>query len=394
MKPTRVIHLSLLLLLFPVLARSAEEKLEVPAYRYGALGRLSEMQGKNTEALDYFNQSLALRPDSIIYSNRADLKKKLGDFPGAIADYDKAISLNSGIGLKPADLATLHFTRGLLKQQFGDLEGSIADYDKVIGLTADSALAYNNRGYAKITKGDHTGAIEDYAKAIALQPTVIKYRDNLANARRDQGDLAGAISEYDRIVGLEPELPIHYLLRGNLKQLKDDFDGAIADYNKVIALRPMSWGGYLQRGIARQAMGDLAAAFTDYDLAVSVTQNDVPFGWAYREIVWRQLHPGIPNAKLPQIVEKWPDGLPKFIGLYLSGTLAEADFLAKSGQGAAENVSGQQCVAFYFVGMSRLLAGDKAAAGKFLQQSVATKQAATSEFVLARAELGRLAKLP
>ncbi len=389
MKAANLLRVGLLVaLLLPVAPLRAAETAEETAYRYGALGRLNEMQGKNAEALDYFNQSLAFKPDAIIYSNRGNLKMKLRDFTGAIADYDKAIAQ------QPADIEIFYGNRGFIKHQLGDLAGAIADYDQVIARKPDAALYYNNRGYAKIAKGDLAGAITDYTKAMVLEPGEIKYRENLANAKRDTGDIAGAIAGYDKMIEMEPELPLHYFNRGNLKQLMADFAGAISDYNKVIELQPKSWGGYLQRGTARQAMGDLEAAFADYDKAVTVTQDHLAFGWAYREIVLRQLNRGTPNVELSGIMGRGQDSFPKNIGLYLSATLAESDFLTKAGQGDAGSVSGQQCVAFYFVGMTRLLAGDQAAARKYLEQSVATKRTDVSEFVLARAELVRLAKQP
>lgn len=416
MKPALIFTLALGLL---TAGLQAAETAASEAYRLGALARLADMDGKQSEALDYFNRSLALVPDAIIYGERATLKADMKDIKGAIADYDQAIALkprqkdlatlygnrgslkqqladyagaipdyDQAIALKPADLEILYGNRGLVKHQLGDLDGAIADYDQVIRLNPDEALAYNNRGYAKITKGDLAGAIADYSKAIALESDVIKFRDNLVNVKRDIGDLLGAIAEYDKIVSLEPELPLHYFKRGNLKLLRSDYNGAISDYDKVIELRPKSWGGSLQRGTARQVMGDLEAAFADYDQAVSVTQDHVAFGWAYREIVLRQLHRGTPNAELTKIVSKGADGFPKNIGLFLSGTLSEAEFLA-----GAKTTSGQ-CIAFYFVGMSRLFLGDQATARKFLEQSVATKRLDVSEFVLARAELGRLAPQP
>ena len=168
----------LLVLLWPVQSFAAAETPEVTAYRYGALGRLNEMQGKNTEALDYFNQSLAIKPDPIIYSNRGDLKKKLGDIRGSIMDYDKAIAL------MPGNVVLLG-NRGLLRHQLGDLDGAIADYSQVISLNPNNAIIYNNRGYAKITKGDRAGAIADYTRAVELDPKTIKFRENLANAKRN-----------------------------------------------------------------------------------------------------------------------------------------------------------------------------------------------------------------
>lgn len=395
MKPVLFLPLGLLLLLGPVRARGEEEKPAVTAYRYGASARANELLGNDAEALDLFDKSLAIKPDPVIFCNRAELKKKLKDLPGAIADYDAAIALKPSdafAGMGPEDIYIPYGARGLLKHQLGDLDGAIADYSQVIRLKPTEALYYNNRGYALITKGDRAGAIADYSKAAALEPKTIKYRENLAGAKRAQGDLAGAIAEHDKIVALEPANPFRYYVRGDLKEYKGNFGGAIKDFSKCLELQPDVWGVYFQRGTARQAQGDLEGAFADYDKSVSGNPEHDDFAWAYREVALRLLKRGTPNEELAKIAAKGKAGFANDICLYLSGTMTEEDFIAKADQGSAEVMSGKRCVASYFVGMNRLAAGDKAAARKFLEQSVATKQADILEFVLARAELARLTK--
>jgi lipoprotein NlpI len=90
------------------------------------------------------------------------------------------------------------------------------------------------------------------------------------------------------------------------------------------------------------------------------------------------------------VVAKWKDGWPKTIGLYLSGALPEKDFLAQAAQGTAKTVSGQQCQADYYIGITRLLAGDTAAAKEFFEKCLATNVTNFFVFTFARAELARL----
>ncbi|MSU46005.1 MAG: tetratricopeptide repeat protein [Lacunisphaera sp.] len=340
MKATFVIGFTLAML---APALKAEETATSEAYRLGALARLAEMDGKQSEVLDYFNQSLAFVPDAIIYSNRGDLKNKLRDFSGAIADYDKAIAL------QPADIEIFYGNRGFYKHQMGDLAGAIADYDQVIARKPHAALYYNNRGYAKITKGDLAGAIADYSKALALEPDTIKFRDNLANAKRDSGDLAGAIAEYDKLVELEPKEPRFYYVRAYSRRLINDFAGAIDDYTKFYELFPDNWLGCFCRAILRHAKGELEAAATDYDLTLAVAKKeDYSYIWPYREIALRQLQRGTLFAELAKTVAQWKDSWSKTLGLYLLEAIPEAGLFAKAGQGPANLVPAQQCAAFYF----------------------------------------------
>jgi tetratricopeptide (TPR) repeat protein len=383
MKLTLVITLALGLLAPGLRATDTTE-----AYRLGALARLAEMDGKHSEALNYFNQSLALVPDAIIYGERATLKADMNDIKGAIADYDKAIALKPG----PEDLATLHGNRGSLKAQLEDYAGALADYDHVIALRPNEAVVYNNRGAIKAGRGDQAGAIADYTKAIALEPANQQFYVNRAGARMKHGDRAGAGADFDQTVALAPKEPDTYYARANFRRLTGDFDGAIKDYDKVIELRPDLWIGTFCRAVTRHAEGELEAAIKDYDLALSGAANDRAYIAPYREIALRQLHRGTPFAELAKTVAQWKEGWSKTVGLYLIEAIPEPVFFDQAGQGPANFVPAQKCAAFYYAGITRLLAGNPTAARGFFEQSIATERSECDEFILARAELARLPK--
>jgi tetratricopeptide (TPR) repeat protein len=80
--------------------------------------------------------------------------------------------------------------------------GALADYEKAISLKANDATAYNNRGFLKFNMGDLVRAIEDYDKAIALKPNYYKAYINraqccriLAGKEQDTGKKAELISK-------------------------------------------------------------------------------------------------------------------------------------------------------------------------------------------------------
>jgi|CXWL01.1.fsa_nt_gi tetratricopeptide (TPR) repeat protein len=388
MQPARSLCLGLLLFLLPVLAHAAEEKPEMTAYRYGALGRSSEMLGNNAEALDYFNKSLAIKPDPIIYSNRAKLKLKLKDSAGAIADYDQAIAL------KPDNVAEYFALRGGIKSQSGDFTGAVADFDQSIVLRPDRAVFYNNRAIARANTGDATGALADYDRAILLQPRDVRLLSNRAGARKANGDLAGALADYDLIVMLEPDDQAGYSVRADIRLLMDDLDSALADYNEICELLPEHPYGYYRRGVVHQALGHDQQAVTDYETVERLEQKPSSDLLLYREISLRKLHRGTSFADLARMVAGWPEGWDKTIGLYLIEALDEPAFLARAKNGNPAGVKGRECSANYFIGVTKLLAGDKAVARESLEQCLSTGLTALNEFTLAKAELARLTVQP
>jgi len=94
------------------------------------------------------------------YYNRGIKKYDRGDYYGAIADYTKAIEINS----RDADA---FFNRGLAKEDLKDYYGAIADYTKAIEISP-KADAYLNRSLLKEKIGDLYGACFDAKKAINL----------------------------------------------------------------------------------------------------------------------------------------------------------------------------------------------------------------------------------
>ena len=87
----------------------------------------------------------------------------------------------------------------------GDYEGAIADYDRAIEINPQHANAYNNRGIAKNKMGDYEGAIADYDRAIEINPQYTIAYNNRGNTKNDMGDYEGAIADYDRALNIDPK---------------------------------------------------------------------------------------------------------------------------------------------------------------------------------------------
>ena len=73
------------------------------------------------------------------YYNDGEDKRKLGDYVGAISDYDAAIRLN------PND-ADFYWSRGMANKGLKDYFAAIRDFDTVIRLKPDDFFAYSSRG--------------------------------------------------------------------------------------------------------------------------------------------------------------------------------------------------------------------------------------------------------
>ena len=87
-------------------------------------------------------------------------KAEAGSLEEALADFDKAIELDS-------DNAVLLFFRGNVKTSMWLLEEAILDFDHVISLEPTHAEAYFARGRAKAWSGKPAESLFDYDQSLA-----------------------------------------------------------------------------------------------------------------------------------------------------------------------------------------------------------------------------------
>jgi tetratricopeptide (TPR) repeat protein len=124
---------------------------------YAALGRVSEAMSDLNRAIEMNSQY----PNS--YFNRAELKYKQGDYPGAVSDYTIAIKLG------PADSAILNGRGHALyrMERFGE---ALRDYGEAIKADPENVAAIINRGDTYSDLGQYAEAAKDYRAAVRLAP--------------------------------------------------------------------------------------------------------------------------------------------------------------------------------------------------------------------------------
>ena len=200
------------------------------------------------------------------YYTWGNTKYDLGDYKGAIADYDSAIRL------KP-DHAKAYYNRGIAKGKLGQHLAAIADYDIAIRLNPDYATAYNNRGTAKGKLGQHFAAIADYDIAIRLNPDYAKAYYNRGNAKGKLGQHLAAIADFDSAIRLKPDLADAYNNRGVAKGDLGQHFAAIADHDSAIRLKPDHAKAYLNRGVAKALLNRTSEAKQDVRTALRLAKQ-------------------------------------------------------------------------------------------------------------------------
>jgi protein O-mannosyl-transferase len=132
---------------------------------------------------------------SSLYKNRGNAKNTLGDYQGAINDFNKAIKIN------PKD-SKFYYLRADVKASLKDMLGAVKDLNKAIEINPKYAEAIYSRGSAKYFLGDKEGAIEDYSKIIILNPKLTEAYNNRGMAKNYLGDNNGACLDWNKSASL------------------------------------------------------------------------------------------------------------------------------------------------------------------------------------------------
>ena len=130
---------------------------------YLSLGLKFHQQGDYEKAKEFYDQALTLDPQNArARGNRGLVKAASGDYPGAVADYNKVLEID------PQYNAKTYHNLGVAKAAQKDYLGALADYDEVLWLDPQNARAYNNHAAANLSLGRINEAREDLQQALAL----------------------------------------------------------------------------------------------------------------------------------------------------------------------------------------------------------------------------------
>lgn len=316
-----------------------------------AQGRLLQDRGDLEGAERHYTNAVDLGiPSAVPFHNRAVVRALQGNLQGALSDYSRAVELDP-------QYATAWRGRGFVRHRLGQ-DGAMSDLTRAIELDPGDARAYAYRGELKKARKDPAGALSDFARAVELEPGVgARYHDR-GHARADQGDLRGAVVDFTRAFELDPANVEPLYDRACRRDELRDWPHCIEDYERAAQLAPeLRDRARLRIFLVRVRMGHRDSAAKE--LAAYLEQRD----------------PGRDDA--------WSIDLLRFA----CGRLTEAALLQAAAPQATAADRGRRCEAYYYAGMLRLAAGDRAAAAAYFRTSVDSGATTKAEHSAAAAEL-------
>jgi tetratricopeptide (TPR) repeat protein len=395
-----------------------------PADTAALNGRGNARAGKGDYdgAINDFSDAVKIDPTlASAYDNRGRAKSAKNDLDGAIQDFTKAI------GIDPT-LASAFTDRGIARQAHGNFDGAVKDYTDAIALKPHSARTYLNRGLARISQNNLPEAIHDFDKTIELDPSITDawfQRGNVKSAQHDsngaiadftqtlaldpknalaycsrgvahedKGELADALKDYSKALELDPHIAIAYFRRALIEVRQGNPDGAIADTSQSLDLDPKNTQAYYYRGFAKLLRGNFDGAASDLRLFCDAAPHD-RFADNAHLYLWlvakQQAAHTDPDQDLSDALENgWNNTADDFTAktaAFLLGRVTETDYLTAANSADASVNATQNCQAYYFAGMKRLIMGDRGTANDYFQKCLATGKRDFCEYILAQAEL-------
>jgi tetratricopeptide (TPR) repeat protein len=361
------------------------------ARAYYEAGMRAQAEGNLGNAHLSFQQALRAFPNlPQIFVATGYVRRKAGDYYGAITAYDTALLL------APRDPGA---TTGRAEAKSGmeDYEGAIADFSAQIetGFPHHLERVYLRRGMMFALIGDKERAEADFRAAIKIAPDYQSPYIFLGSVLRRTDRWTEALAACNKAIELKPDDSRAYNARMWAYYELGQPDRAIADATRCLELIPDSGEYAIFRAVLHELLGNLELARADFERAAELadTAKDAEtWFYARSHLDLMQRSQGLPpSSDYLGDVLSWPDNWQKRLALHLSGRTTAATLLndARHAKRRIERVR-QECEAHYYAAIMALSAGDKAEALAGLRRCVALNEIEMVETNLAQMQLKRL----
>jgi tetratricopeptide (TPR) repeat protein len=188
---------------------------------------------------------------------------------GALADFDRAISLDAGNARVWAD-------RGDARRERGDYERAVEDYDVAIALDPDNPFTLIWRADTLRRLERYDLALADASHAIDLEPGSSEFLNVRAVVYCNMERYQEAIDDHDRAISLDPGATWYLAARALTYHNMGNYEKSLADYNRAIELSPAEAWMLVGRGELLQDMGRQAEARADFVRAIELEPSYAP----------------------------------------------------------------------------------------------------------------------
>jgi tetratricopeptide (TPR) repeat protein len=186
------------------------------------------------------------------YFLRGEIKMITREFEGALADTEMALKLAP----KVTGVEKVYSNRGAIFQFNGRDDEALADFEKAISINPNYAPPHNGRGVVLEKKGKPDEAILSFNRSIELNPQGAAAYIGRGDIRFQRSELDAALSDFSKVLELYPDDPATFIRRGFIYGLKGRWELCVADLRK---------GFSIEQAPNRNYRGILSVTFADLD---------------------------------------------------------------------------------------------------------------------------------
>jgi len=179
-----------------------------------------------------FEGNIQLNPVNLFLA-AANYKLGAKDYPGALADLDRVIKIDS-------ENEHAHWLLAMIKgQELGDFAGSLPEWDWLLQFKPDNLGYAIMRAWGRLHTGDYDGAIADYTNILKTHPDNVEAFLERGMAEEIKGESAMALADYDEVIKLKPDDSVYARLFRQLvlRQLSRPSE----NFGQVVATWKDSW---------------------------------------------------------------------------------------------------------------------------------------------------------
>lgn len=188
--------------------------------------QLNDTATANTD----LNEALKLSPKHLAAQMLlADLAAKTKSAAEAVAAYTNVVQAFPENPL-------VYNNRGMYLQSLGRTQEAIADFNKAISIDNKFVPAYINRGFAFLEQGDAVNAEAALTQALAVDPQQTGALSLRGTARLNQNKTMDALADYRKVVEMAPQSPMAHADLGFAQFFTRDFQGALISFKTALKM--------------------------------------------------------------------------------------------------------------------------------------------------------------
>ncbi len=206
-------------------------------------------------------EAIAKNPtDDVMIAERAEIKRQLKDYEGALKDADEALKL------KPEEPAYFN-ARAMVRGDMGDSKGAIEDFDGALRLKPGDPTILYNRGCARLLLEDRTAAVDDFSAVLNVDSHHYNSKRMRGATYCAAGNFKAGLADLQECVKQQPNNPVGYNSLAIGRKLAKMDKEALEAYDECIRLDPKNAQYFKERGHMRAQLGDNKGALSDFDHA-------------------------------------------------------------------------------------------------------------------------------